>query len=114
MFIDGDGYEIYDLKGNKTSEAKLGDAHGSGDLVGNDSMTVAHFANFIAAVQKGEKLHAPVSIGNVAVTMLQLSNVAWEMNRELHLDSKDGKILNDPEAMKMWGREYESGWAPHL
>jgi hypothetical protein len=46
--------------------------------------------------------------------MLQLSNVAWEMNRELHLDSKDGKILNDPEAMKMWGREYESGWAPHL
>ena len=67
MFIDGDGYEIYDLKGNKLSEAKLGDAHGSADLVGNDSMTVAHFANFIAAVQKGEKLHAPVSIGNVAV-----------------------------------------------
>jgi hypothetical protein len=77
-------------------------------------MTVAHFANFIAAVQKGEKLHAPVSIGNVAVTMLQLSNVAWEMKRELNLDNKDGKILNDPEAMKLWGREYESGWAPHL
>ena len=114
MFIDGDGYEIYDLKGNKLSEAKLGDAHGSADLVGNDSMTVAHFANFIAAVQKGEKLHAPVSIGNVAVTMLQLSNVAWEMKRELNLDNKDGKILNDPEAMKLWGREYESGWAPHL
>ena len=114
MFIDGDGYELYDLKGNKLSEAKLGDAHGSADLVGNDSMTVAHFANFIAAVQKGEKLHAPVSIGNVAVTMLQLSNVAWEMKRELNLDNKDGKILNDPEAMKLWGREYESGWAPHL
>jgi predicted dehydrogenase len=114
MFIDGDGYELYDLKGNKLSEAKLGDVHGSGDLVGNDSMTVAHFANFIAAVQKGEKLHAPVSIGNVAVTMLQLSNVAWEMKRELNLDNKDGKILNDPEAMKLWGREYEPGWAPHL
>ncbi len=114
MFIDGDGYELYDLKGNKLSEAKLGDVHGSGDLVGNDSMTVAHFANFIAAVQKDEKLHAPVSIGNVAVTMLQLSNVAWEMKRELNLDNKDGKILNDQEAMKLWGREYEPGWAPHL
>jgi len=26
----------------------------------------------------------------------------------------NGKILNDPLAMKMWDREYENGWAPHL
>ena len=77
-------------------------------------MTDAHFANFIAAIQKGEKLHAPVSVGNVAVTMLQLSNIAWETSRELHLDTASGEIKNDSEAMKMWGREYEKGWAPHL
>jgi hypothetical protein len=35
-------------------------------------------------------------------------------NRELHLDPKDGRIQGDPEAMKMWGREYEKGWAPHV
>ena len=46
--------------------------------------------------------------------MLQLSNVAWFVNRELKLDQADGKILGDPEAMKQWGREYEKGWAPHL
>ena len=46
--------------------------------------------------------------------MLQLSNVAWETNRELQLDTTDGKIQNDSQAMKMWGREYEKGWAPHL
>ena len=46
--------------------------------------------------------------------MLQLSNIAWEVNRELHLDTKDGQIQNDAEAMKMWGREYEKGWAPHV
>ena len=73
-----------------------------------------HFANFIAAIRKGEKLNAPISVGNVAVTMLQLSNIAWEVNRELQIDTADGKIQNDPEAMKMWGREYEKGWAPHL
>jgi predicted dehydrogenase len=114
MLIDPGGYEVYDLKGNKTGEVKTGSAHASADLVGNDSMTVAHFANFIAAIRKGEKLNAPVSAGNVAVTMLQLSNVAWEVNRELELDTRDGKILHDPEAMKLWGREYEPGWAPHL
>jgi hypothetical protein len=46
--------------------------------------------------------------------MLQLSNVAWEVNRELALDTNDGKILRDAEAMKMWSREYESGWAPSI
>jgi predicted dehydrogenase len=115
VIVDRDGYEIYDLKGNKTSEFKVPrQATSSGDLVGADSMTDRHFANFIAGVRTGEKLNAPVSVGNVAVTMLQLSNVAWEVNRELHLDSSDGKVLHDAEAMKMWDREYEKGWAPHL
>jgi hypothetical protein len=77
-------------------------------------MTDAHFANFIAGIRKGEKLNAPIPVGNVAVTMLQLSNIAWEVSRELHLDTKDGRIQGDPEAMKMWGREYEKGWAPHI
>ena len=77
-------------------------------------MTDAHFANFIAGIRTGEKLNAPISVGNVAVTMLQLSNVSWSLNRTLELDTADGKIRNNPEAMKMWGREYEPGWAPHV
>lgn len=114
VVVDRDGYEIYDLKGKKTSEFKAGTETSTSDLLGADSMTDAHFANFIAGIRKGEKLNAPVSVGNVAVTMLQLSNIAWEVNRELHLDSKNGQIQSDPEAMKMWGREYEKGWAPHV
>src|SRR5271154_6225673 len=114
VLVDRDGYEVYDLKGNKTSEFKVGKATSSEDLVCADSMTDLHFANFIAAVRKGEKLNAPVSIGNVAVTMLQLSNIAWEVNRELLLDPKDGKVQDDRDAMKMWGREYEKGWAPRI
>ncbi|MFZ3381507.1 MAG: Gfo/Idh/MocA family oxidoreductase [Candidatus Acidiferrales bacterium] len=115
VLVDRDGYEIYDLKGTKTSEFRVsGSKTSSSDLIGADSMTDAHFANFIAAIRTGEKLNAPVAVGNVAVTMLQLSNIAWEVNRELHLDTTDGRIQNDPDAMKMWGREYEKGWAPHL
>ena len=88
VLVDRDGYEIYDLKGNKTSEFKTGSTTSSSDLLGRDSMTDAHFANFIAGIRKGEKLNAPISVGNVAVTMLQLSNIAWEVNRELHLDTQ--------------------------
>jgi hypothetical protein len=114
VVVDRDGYEVYDLKGNKTSEYKVGSKTSSSDVVGRDSMTDAHFANFIAGIRKGEKLNAPVSEGNIAVTMLQLSNIAWEVNRELRLDPNDGRIQEDPEAMKMWGREYQSGWAPKV
>jgi predicted dehydrogenase len=114
VVVDRDGYEIYDLKGNKTSEKKTGDKTSSSDLIGRDSMTDAHFANFIAGIRTGEKLNAPIAVGNVSVTILQLSNIAWEVNRELQLDEQDGKIKGDPEAMKMWGREYEKGWAPHI
>ncbi|MGA2888238.1 MAG: Gfo/Idh/MocA family oxidoreductase [Terracidiphilus sp.] len=112
--IDRDGYEVYDLKGNRTGEFRTGNATSSTDLIGRDSMTDAHFANFIAGIRKGERLNAPVSDGNVTVTMLQLSNISWEVNRELHLDTQDGKIQHDVEAAKLWGREYEKGWEPHL
>jgi predicted dehydrogenase len=104
VLVDRDGYEIYDLGGKKTAEFKAGSATASSDTIGRDSMTDAHFANFIAAIRTGEKLNAPVHVGNIA----------WEVNRELHLDTKDGRVQGDPEAMKMWGREYEKGWAPHI
>lgn len=114
VIVDRGGYEVYDLGGRKTDEFKVGKQTSSGDLVGADSMTDLHFANFIAGIRTGAKLNAPIEVGNVAVTMLQLSNIAWEVNRELRLNPANGQIQKDPEAMKLWGREYEKGWAPHL
>ena len=114
VIVDRDGYEVYDLAGKKLSEYKTGTQTSSSDLLGSDTMTDAHFANFIAGIRKGEELNAPVAEGNVAVTMLQLSNIAWIVDRELKIDQQDARIQKDPEAMKMWNRDYEKGWAPHL
>ena len=117
VFVYGDGgsgYEVYGLDGIRTGVFKDDDKTPYLDKFDGDAPTVAHFGNFIAAIRKGEKLHAPISQGNIVVTMLQLSNIAWEVNRELQLNPRDGKIQNDAEAMKMWSREYEKGWAPHL
>ncbi len=114
VLVDRDGYEIFDLKGKKTSEFKVGAKTETSDTIGADSMTDLHFANFIAAIRKGEKLNAPIPVGNVAVTMLQLTNIAWEVQRVLNLDPADGKVKGDAEAMKLWGREYEKGWEPKV
>jgi predicted dehydrogenase len=114
VVVDRGGYEVYDIKGNKIDALVTGKAAASADLTGADSMTDRHFANFIAAIKKGDKLNTPVSVGNISVTMLQLSNIAWEVNRELEIDPADGHIKHNEQAMEMWWREYEKGWAPHL
>jgi predicted dehydrogenase len=110
VLVDRDGYEVYDLKGKKTDEFKTGGRTSTSDLLGSDSMTDAHFANLIGAIRNGDKLNSPIQVGNVTVTTLLLANIAWISNRELKLDTKNGHVVNDPEAMKMWGREYEKGW----
>ena len=115
VIVDRDGYEVYDLSGKKTDEFSVRNQHtSSADTRGADSMTDAHFGNLIAAIQSGEALHSPIEQGNVAVTMLQLANYAWALNRTLKLDPTNGHILGDPEAERMTRREYEKGWAPKV
>ncbi|RSL15851.1 secreted protein [Edaphobacter aggregans] len=110
LLIDRDGYELYDWNGKKTDEFKTGSQTSSTDTVGRDSMTDAHFLNFINGIRRGEKLNSPIPVANVSVTMLQLSNIAYFTNHELTIDTATGHVKNDPEAMKHWGRSYEKGW----
>ncbi len=110
VVMDRDGYEVYDLKGKMTDKFTTGRTTSTSDLIGQDSMTDAHFANFINSVRGLDTLHSPIEIANISVTMLLISNIAYFMDREMKLDTKIGHILNDPDAMKLWGRTYEKGW----
>ena len=110
ILIDRDGYELYDWNGKKTDEFKTGKQTSSTDTIGRDSMTDAHFLNLINGIRHGDKLNSPIPVANISVTMLQLSNIAYFTKHELTIDPKTGHVLNDPEAMKFWGRTYEKGW----
>ena len=110
VVIDRGGYDVYDWKGKQIDTFRTGHETSTSDLVGADSMTDAHFANFIAAIRGQEKLNSPIPVANVTVTMLLLSNIAWFVNRKLRIDTETAHILDDPEAMKYWGRTYEKGW----
>ncbi len=110
VILDRQGYEVYDLEDHKLEERTVQDKNTTKDLQSIDSMTDAHFRNFVNAIQNGEKLHSPIEEGNVAVTMLHLSNISWRVGRTLNLNNSDGHILNDAEAMHLWKRQYEKGW----
>ncbi len=112
VLMDRNGYEIYDLDNKKVLEFLKPETDATLDIRGGGPMTDMHFQNLINAIRKGDKLRSPIDEGNVSVTMLQLSNIAWKYNRVLNLDKNTGMILNDPEAAKLWQREYEPGWEP--
>jgi hypothetical protein len=53
------------------------------------------------------EIRAPIE---KATLLMQLGNISQRTGRMLNIDSKNGHILNDPEATKLWSREYEKGW----
>ncbi len=110
VLIDRGGYQVFAPDNTKTDEYSMDTRSSTTDVRSMDSMTDSHFQNLVNAIREGEALRSPIHEGNVAVTMLQLSNVAWKLNRALRLDASNGHVVNDPQASALCGREYEKGW----
>jgi hypothetical protein len=43
-----------------------------------------------------------------------LGNIAYRLQRDLRCDPLTGRVVGDPEADALWGREYEPGWEPKV
>jgi predicted dehydrogenase len=116
VIVDRAGYEVYDRKDKRIDQYVVAGhaATSASDLVGADSMTDMHFANFIDAIRNGAPLHQPITQGNVAVTLMQLSNISYFTGRGLQIDASNGAIQNDKEAETMTRRTYEKGWEPKV
>jgi predicted dehydrogenase len=114
MGIEGKGYQAFDREGKSTGVFGPDSSVPFYNKMDGDIATDAHFANLIAAIRTGEKLHAPIADGNKSTSTMLLSNIAWTVNRQIQTDPQTGEIHDDPEAMKLWSREYEPGWEPHV
>jgi len=115
VIVDRAGYEVYDIADKKIDEFHVQKhaATSSADTVGADSMTDAHFGNMISAIRGQGKLNQPIAQGNVAVTMLHLSNISYFTGRKLKIDA-NGRVVGDHEAEAMTRRTYEKGWEPKV
>ncbi len=100
--IDGGGYTIKDLKG-KPSKKVTGQ--------GGDA---THLANFVAAARGEAKPNSEIEEGHRSTLLCHLGNIAHRTGRALRCNPKDGRILDDPEAMRFWSREYAPGWEPKV
>jgi predicted dehydrogenase len=114
VLVDREGYQVFSLDDKLIREWSTRKTSTTQDLQSIDAMTTRHFENLLNGIRTGEKLRAPVEDANISVDMLHLSNIAWKLDRTLHLDKQNGRVLGDDEALAMCRREYEKGWEPRV
>jgi predicted dehydrogenase len=108
-----DGYTIYDLDDNIVEEVKAEVVvDGRNTASPNAVLDIPHIQNFLDCVRNGGTPNADVEIGHKSTLWVQLGNIAQRVGRSINIDQNNEHILSDPEAMNLWGREYEPGWAP--
>ena len=114
--IDYDGggsFTVYDLDNHPLmtvgeDPAKKANLANSADPGLNDQ----HALNFVEAIRGNARLNAPIEQGHCSTALGQLGNIAHRTGRSLQVDPANGHIIGDPEAARLWTREYEPGWTP--
>jgi predicted dehydrogenase len=114
----GDSYKVYDLAGKLVEEVKSlvaeGDMQGRNTASPSLGLDSFHMADFLDAIRNNRRPNCDVETGFKSVVAMQLGNISWRVGRDIHVDPKNGHIIGDKEAQKLWSRSYEKGWEPKV
>jgi predicted dehydrogenase len=103
MVVRDNGYTIYDVKGKEVKKAPAA-----------MNTQAEHLTNFILAIRGEAKLNSEIEEGHKTTLLCHLGNIAHRTGRTLKCDPKNGHILDDADAMKLWTREYAKGFEPKV
>jgi len=114
MIIMDNSYVVYDIDNKEikiSSERDSAAIDLTGPALDRDSI---HIMDFAEAIHTGKKPNSSYKDVNRSITMLHLGNIAHRLGKTINCNPLDGKIIDDPDALKLWKREYEPGWEPML
>jgi hypothetical protein len=104
---------VYDLENKLVKEVKNEIAVNALDRMDpSQHLDAIHIQNFFDGITKGVKVNSEITGGHQSTLLCQLGNIALRSGSTLHTDPANGHILNNPEAMQYWKREYHQGWEP--
>lgn len=111
VYGGGNSYKLFDYAGKLVSEVKDGSVFDPSNRVSPfEKLDENHLQNFCQTIRGHEQLASPILEGHKSTLIPQLGNIAFRTGRALNCDPTNGRILKDPEAMKLWKRSYEKGW----
>jgi len=113
VFIDREGYAMYDIKGKQIKENLSANNESGIALGGGGNLTTRHSVNFFETIRGKEELTSPIQQGAISQSFTHYANIASRIDKSFDVDQKTGRIF-DREAMKLWYRTYEPGWKPEL
>jgi predicted dehydrogenase len=116
MLIEsGNSYKIFDLKNKLIKEVKNNFEIDPRNLQNpSQQLDALHIQNFFDGIRKGTPVISDIDGGYKSTLLMQLGNIAQRTGRTLNIDSNNGHIINDQDAMKYWSRSYEPGWEPKV
>jgi len=113
VFVNRQGYQLYDRAGKLIKAKGSGGNEGGTQLGGGGNMSTRHVRNFFEAVRGKEKQHSPISEGHKSTLLCHLANIAARTGQPLSCNPTTGHV-NEKEAATLWTRTYEKGWEPQL
>ncbi len=113
VFVNRNGYRMFDRSGKQVSEGLGNGDEGGTALGGGGSMSTLHLNNFFEAIRGKEELNSPIEEGAKSTLLCHLANISYRKDKALKVNPENGHI-EDADAMKLWGREYEPGWEPNI
>ena len=103
LLITGKGYKVYDKSRKLVKEVK--------DM-SNFNSTGVHLDNFLSAIRDRKPLNSSILEGHKSTLLCHLGNMALRTGHVLNCSPQTGHLIDDKEASRLWGREYEEGWEP--
>ncbi len=114
----GDNYKVYDLDGKLIKEVKsktnADEVDGRNTSSPSLSLDNLHIMNFLNSIRDNKLPNCDVEDGHKSTISMLLANISWRVGQDLKIDPKNGHIINNPAAQKLWSREYQKGWEPKI
>jgi predicted dehydrogenase len=114
VVIEGYGYRIFDHAGRLVEHVEGVEEAGDPAARARFDIDRDHIANFASAIRTGEALRSPIDDAQKSTLLCHLGNIAQRTGRALKIEPERGRILDDAEAARLWGREYAPGWEPAI
>lgn len=114
--IDANTYKVFDMEGKLVKEVSGKESVDTTSLTDpSQSLDGFHIQNMLSAIKNGTSLNSDILGGHQSTLLMQLGNIALRTGKQLEINPKNGRILNDRSAMRnYWSREYAKGWEPKV